>query len=40
MIFLPCKDGRSHTPEEWADPKDCALAAQVMLDTILALDRD
>ena len=38
MIFLPCLEGRSHTPEEWADPKDCAVAAQVMLDTILALD--
>ena len=38
MIFLPCKDGRSHTPEEWAEKNDCAIAAQVMLDALLALD--
>lgn len=38
MIFLPCKDGRSHTPEEWADKDACALAAQVMLDALLRLD--
>lgn len=40
MIFLPCLEGRSHTPEEWAEPKDCAIAAQVMLDTLLRLDAD
>jgi N-carbamoyl-L-amino-acid hydrolase len=39
MIFLPCRDGRSHTPEEWADQKDCSIAAQVMLDTLLKLDQ-
>lgn len=38
MIFVPCLDGRSHTPEEWAEPRDCATAAQVMLDVLLRLD--
>lgn len=39
MIFLPCRDGRSHTPEEWAEPAECAIAAQVMLDAIIELDK-
>lgn len=38
MIFLPCRDGRSHAPEEWAKKDDCAVAAQVMLDSLLRLD--
>lgn len=40
MIFLPCRAGLSHTPEEWAEPGDCAIAAQVLLDAVLRLDQE
>jgi len=39
MIFVPCRDGRSHAPEEWAEPVDCANGAQVLAETLLLLDR-
>jgi allantoate deiminase len=34
MVFVPCKDGISHSPEEDADSVDAALAAEVMLNAI------
>jgi hydantoinase/carbamoylase family amidase len=37
MVFIPCKDGISHSPLEEADPEDAALAAEVMLNAIVAL---
>jgi N-carbamoyl-L-amino-acid hydrolase len=40
MIFVPCKDGRSHTPEEWAEPADCARGARVLAETLILLDRN
>jgi N-carbamoyl-L-amino-acid hydrolase len=40
MIFVPCKDGRSHTPEEWAEPADCARGTRVLAETLLLLDRN
>ncbi|MDO3445239.1 Zn-dependent hydrolase [Agrobacterium sp. V1] len=39
MLFAPCRDGRSHCPEEWADAADLALAAEVLANTIMELDR-
>lgn len=39
MLFVPCRDGRSHCPEEWADTADLALAAEVLANTIMELDR-
>lgn len=38
MIFVPCLDGRSHTPEEWAEPAAIAAGAATLLQTILRLD--
>jgi beta-ureidopropionase / N-carbamoyl-L-amino-acid hydrolase len=38
MIFVPCRDGRSHVPEEWAEPGDCANGARVLAETLLRLD--
>ncbi|KFC71366.1 N-carbamyl-L-amino acid hydrolase (Amidase, hydantoinase/carbamoylase family) [Devosia sp. LC5] len=38
MIFVPCKDGRSHAPDEFATTEDIALGAQVLLDAVIALD--
>jgi N-carbamoyl-L-amino-acid hydrolase len=40
MIFIPCRDGRSHAPEEWAENEDIALGAAVLLEAVQALDRD
>jgi len=37
MVFVPCKDGISHHPAEDADPADAALAAEIMLAAIAAL---
>jgi allantoate deiminase len=34
MVFVPCKDGISHSPEEDAEPADAALGAEVMLNAI------
>jgi allantoate deiminase len=31
MLFVPCRDGISHAPDESADPADAALGVQVML---------
>jgi N-carbamoyl-L-amino-acid hydrolase len=40
MIFIPCRDGRSHAPEEWAENEDIALGAAVLLEAVQALDRE
>ena len=40
MIFVPCVEGRSHTPEESAKPDDIALGAAVLLDAVQRLDKD
>jgi hydantoinase/carbamoylase family amidase len=37
MVFVPCKDGISHSPYEDADPADAALAAEIILNAIRAL---
>jgi beta-ureidopropionase / N-carbamoyl-L-amino-acid hydrolase len=39
MIFVACRDGRSHTPEEWADRDAMAAGAATMLEAIKNLDR-
>ena len=39
MIFTPCRAGKSHAPEEWADRDALAAGASVMFETIGALDR-
>ena len=39
MIFVPCRDGRSHAPEEWAEPADCAKGARILAETLILLDR-
>ncbi|MCL6437478.1 MAG: Zn-dependent hydrolase [Rubrobacteraceae bacterium] len=37
MVFVPCEEGVSHSPEEKADPADAALGAEVMLNAIRRL---
>jgi hydantoinase/carbamoylase family amidase len=37
MVFVPCKDGISHSPAEDADPADAGLAAGIILEAIRVL---
>lgn len=39
MIFIPSKDGISHAPEEFSTKEDIANGANVLLQTILELDK-
>ncbi|KAI0486091.1 amidase [Xylaria cf. heliscus] len=39
MIFVPCKDGVSHHPEEYCSPEDCAIGAQTLLEAVLQYDQ-
>jgi N-carbamoyl-L-amino-acid hydrolase len=38
MLFIPCRDGRSHCPEEWAEPTHLAAGTRVLLELVLRLD--
>jgi beta-ureidopropionase / N-carbamoyl-L-amino-acid hydrolase len=38
MLFVPCRSGKSHTPEEWADPGAIAAGAAVLLETTRLID--
>ena len=38
MIFIPCLNGRSHCPEEWASKEQLAIGAQTLHDAIQLLD--
>jgi allantoate deiminase len=40
MVFVPCKDGISHSPEEDAEPADAALGAEIMLNAIRTFTAD
>lgn len=37
MVFVPCRDGVSHSPDEHADAADAALAAEVILAAVRSL---
>ncbi len=37
MIFIPCKEGRSHCPEEEILPEHALLGAQILADTVIRL---
>lgn len=37
MIFIPSKDGRSHSPAEWSSAKDIENGANVLLNTLYQL---
>jgi N-carbamoyl-L-amino-acid hydrolase len=39
MVFTPCRDGRSHCPEEWAEPGEIAAGAATIFNVVLAVDR-
>jgi beta-ureidopropionase / N-carbamoyl-L-amino-acid hydrolase len=39
MVFVPCRKGKSHAPEEWADRDAIAAGAAVIYQAAKALDR-
>ena len=39
MIFVPCKDGLSHHPREYASMEDCQAGATVLMQSVLHFDR-
>jgi N-carbamoyl-L-amino-acid hydrolase len=39
MIFIPSVGGISHSPKEFSRPKDIENGANVLLQTLLALDK-
>jgi len=39
MLFIPCRDGKSHAPEEWAEPDALAAGTAVIADAVVRFDR-
>ncbi|KAI9655215.1 MAG: hypothetical protein M1831_004925 [Alyxoria varia] len=39
MVFVPCKDGVSHNPEEYCSPGDGAAGAEVLANAVMGFDR-
>ncbi|KKK33854.1 hypothetical protein WN59_09575 [Salinicoccus sediminis] len=37
LIFIPCRNGVSHNPKEYAAPEDIARGAEVLLGTVMQL---
>ena len=37
MLFIPCRDGVSHRPNEYARPEDIVLGVQILLQTLASL---
>jgi acetylornithine deacetylase/succinyl-diaminopimelate desuccinylase-like protein len=37
MLFVPCRDGRSHTPEEYVKPEDLGPGIAVLANAMIAL---
>ncbi|WP_178139534.1 M20/M25/M40 family metallo-hydrolase [Selenomonas ruminantium] len=40
MLFVPSKGGRSHCLEEWSDCRHLAAAVDVMIDTIMKINKE
>jgi N-carbamoyl-L-amino-acid hydrolase len=38
MVFVPCRAGKSHTPEEWAEREAIAAGAAVIYQALKTLD--
>lgn len=39
MVFIPCKGGMSHCPEEWSEPEEVAAGTAAIFEAVLAFDR-
>jgi N-carbamoyl-L-amino-acid hydrolase len=37
MLFIPCRDGVSHNPDEYSTPQQCAAGARVLAATVVEL---
>jgi len=37
MLFIPCRHGYSHRPDEYASPRDIARGVLVLAETLAAL---
>jgi ureidoglycolate amidohydrolase len=37
MLFIPCRNGYSHRPDEYASPEDIARGAQILAETLATL---
>jgi acetylornithine deacetylase/succinyl-diaminopimelate desuccinylase-like protein len=35
MLFVPCRDGISHSPAEYSKPSDAAVGVQVILNAVV-----
>jgi beta-ureidopropionase / N-carbamoyl-L-amino-acid hydrolase len=38
MIFIPCQEGRSHSPDEYVSANDLVAGAEVLLETVMQLN--
>jgi N-carbamoyl-L-amino-acid hydrolase len=38
MVFVPCKGGRSHCPEEWSEPEQLAAGTALLFETLRKMD--
>jgi N-carbamoyl-L-amino-acid hydrolase len=38
-VFIPCRQARSHAPDEWAENDDITLGTAVLLEAVRELDR-
>lgn len=38
MLFIPCLEGKSHSPDEWADPGALAMGTATLYDAVRSLD--
>ncbi|ARQ00240.1 Zn-dependent hydrolase [Pseudorhodoplanes sinuspersici] len=38
MLFIPCRDGKSHAPEEWTDKEQVASGAATLFEAVRLLD--
>jgi N-carbamoyl-L-amino-acid hydrolase len=40
LLFIPSKDGISHNPKEYSSPSEMAKGANVILHTVMAIDKE
>ena len=38
MLFIPCRDGKSHAPEEWTEPHQVASGAAALYEAVRLMD--
>jgi N-carbamoyl-L-amino-acid hydrolase len=38
MVFIPCREGLSHCPQEWSEPHEVSAGTAVIFEAVLAFD--